>query len=1035
MALKTAHFSLLALSVITESALAAGGAATSERVPTFNRDVRPILSENCLRCHGNDPKNRKGKFRLDDRESALKKEAFVPGNPDESEMIRRLETNDPHDKMPPPEMHKTVTPAQIGVLRRWIAAGAIYEPHWSYAPVNRPPLPRVNNTKWPQTDVDYFILSRLEEQSIEPSPAAARRTLLRRVSLDLTGSPPTPAEVERFVNDPSPLAYQKEVERLLATPQFGERMAVPWLDAVRFADTVGYHGDQNQNIFPYRDYVIDSFNRNKPFDQFTVEQIAGDLLPNATTEQKIASGFNRLNMVTREGGAQPKEYLAKYAADRARTISTAWLGSTLGCAECHDHKYDPFTQVDFYSMEAFFSDIKQWGVYNDYAYTPNPELRHFNNDYPFPPEIFVTNRYLLEHVTALREDLGRFLNSETAAIKSDSARRKAFKEWRIETGATLKAAPDGWLIDTAPRVSVVKTNSQTTVLIQRDGSLLCTGEPTNGEAYQVQISPPSSWISALRLELLPNSALHGSSLRKEAESAEVTLSAEVKRVDGKSGKLKFHRSDATTRLPEYSSGFEMLGVNPVWKLDGRLASNRQYAVYLLDPPLRLAPGEKLSVRIESHDVGSFRIATSPIADLAPLKSGASPELQRAFRRSNPGSNVIAAWLISTTNSPDAFARLKQLDEDILDCRNGVTPTLVTVSVTNRLVTRVLPRGNWQDESGAIVQPAVPHFLPQPDSTNGERLTRLDLASWLVSPRNPLTARAFMNRLWKQFYGNALSSQPEELGAQGELPSHPELMDWLAAEFMESGWDVKHMVRLLVLSSTYRQDSKYRPELREIDPNNRLLARQNPRRLDAEFVRDNALFIAGLLNTEIGGPSRFPYEPAGYLANIQFPDREYHASLGAEQYRRGVYTQWQRTFLHPMLANFDAPSREECTVDRVVSTTPQQALTLLNDPTFVEAARCFAEELLRAPKIKDDKARINLAFQTALLRPAKPVEIDSMSQFLDSQRTCYATNFVDADKLLGVGMQPPERQFPAAEEAAWTSVARVMLNLQETITRY
>jgi hypothetical protein len=358
---------------------------------------------------------------------------------------------------------------------------------------------------------------------------------------------------------------------------------------------------------------------------------------------------------------------------------------------------------------------------------------------------------------------------------------------------------------------------------------------------------------------------------------------------------------------------------------------------------------------------------------------------------------------------------------------------VTVATTNRLVTRILPRGNWQDESGPIVQPALPHFLPQPQNTN--QLTRLDLARWLVSRDNPLTARAYMNRLWKQFFGNGLSNQPEELGAQGESPSHPELMDWLAAEFMDSGWDVKHMVRLLVMSSTYQQDAKHRPELREIDPNNRLLARQNPRRLEAEFVRDNALFIAGLLNLDQGGPSVYPYQPAGYLANLQFPERDYYASADERQYRRGIYTFWQRTFLQPMLANFDAPSREECTVDRPASTTPQQALTLLNDPTFVEAARVFGEKLLAAPRVIDDKQRINLALETALLRPAKPVELASLQEFLDGQRIYYATNVTEANKLLHVGLRPPTSKVAPAEQAAWTSLVRVVLNLHETITRY
>ena len=424
-----------------------------------------------------------------------------------------------------------------------------------------------------------------------------------------------------------------------------------------------------------------------------------------------------------------------------------------------------------------------------------------------------------------------------------------------------------------------------------------------------------------------------------------------------------------------------------------------------------------------------------------MNSGATSEFTHALNRapvlrtSKQKQLVASAWLHGTTNNPEALANLIKLNRDIIECRSGVFPTLVTEATTNRLVSRVLPRGNWQDESGAVVDPAVPQFLPQPNHNGTNQLSRLDLARWLVSSDNPLTARAFVNRLWKQFFGNGISNQPEELGAQGESPTHPELLDWLAVEFRESGWDVKHIVRLMVLSSSYQQDTKFRSELRDVDPNNRLLARQNPRRLEAEFIRDNALFIAGLLNTDIGGPSVFPYQPADYYENIQFPDRNYKANTDERQYRRGLYSHWQRTFLHPMLANFDAPAREECAVDRPVSSTPQQALTLLNDPSFVEAARVFAEKLLSEPMLTTDAERVNLAIETAVLRPAKPTEQDSLLKFLAEQRSYYSANLGDADKLLNVGQHRSTAKFSSSEHAAWTSLARVLLNLNETITRY
>jgi hypothetical protein len=1007
----------------------------------FNRDIRPILAENCFRCHGPELKSRKAKLRLDVREVAVAKGAIVPGKPDASELIKRLDSTDPEEHMPPPATHKIVTPAQMNLLRRWIADGAEYEPHWSYAPVKRPALPQVSDSKRVRNAIDAFILARLEESKLTPSPPADRRTLLRRLSLDLTGLPPTPAEVEQFVKDRSPTAYAKQVERLLASPHFGERMAVPWLDAVRFADTVGYHGDQNQNIFPYRDYVIESFNRNKPFDQFTIEQLAGDLLPNATEEQKIATGFNRLNMMTREGGAQPKEYLAKYAADRVRTVSTAWLGSTMACAECHDHKYDPFTQRDFYSLAAFFDDVKQWGVYQDYGYTPNPELAGWSNDHPFPPELFVTNQYLLRREARLNAEVGRLGDSEMAKATASTLGRASFRSWQAGIRDLLKTSPDGWWIDRQPIVKLVNTNSPTTVTVQPDGSVLCSGNKVKADKFQVLLALEAGWVSAIRLELLPHPAHSHSSLRFEKGGTEIKLAAEVKRSDGHSTKLPFYHADATSKRPVYENGYELLDVRRVWKLDAQSATNQQSAVYLLDPPLAVAAGDALQVTIESDALGCFLIATSPLANPSALLSGATPEFIQTLERPpgrrtrNQKQLLGSAWLHGTTNNLTVFAQLKDLSREILECRHGITPTLVTVATTNPLITRVLPRGNWQDESGAIVAPAVPHFLPQPPPAGTNQLTRLDLARWLVARENPLTARAFVNRVWKQFFGNGLSNRPEELGAQGEPPSHPELLDWLASEFMDSGWDVKHVARLMVSSAAYQQDATIRPELRDTDPNNRLLARQNPRRLEAEFVRDNALCIAGLLNSDIGGPSVFPYQPADYYANIQFPNRDYLASPDARQYRRGVYSHWQRTFLHPMLANFDAPAREECSVDRPVSTTPQQALTLLNDPSFVEAARVFAAKLLRTPNVKGDAARVNLAIETALLRPAKTPETASLVNFLAGQRDFYAANEADAQKLVRVGRSTPATGLPLAEYAAWTSLARVVLNLHETITRY
>jgi hypothetical protein len=1035
-------------------ALIGGGilnAAAAPAVPAleFNRDIRPILSENCYLCHGPDKSHRKAKLRLDVREAAVEKQAIVPGKPDESEVIKRIFNTDPDDVMPPPDTHKKLTAAQKETLKRWIAAGANYEPHWSYTPVRRAEPPAVKERAWAKNPVDLFILQSLEAKQLKPSAEADKRTLIRRLSLDLTGLPPTPEQLKAFLGDTSPKAYEKLVDSLLASPHYGERMAVPWLDLVRFSDTVGYHGDQNQNIFPYRDYVIEAFNQNKRFDQFTIEQIAGDLLPNPTVEQRIATGFNRLNMMTREGGAQPKEYLAKYAADRVRTVSTTWLGSTMGCSECHDHKFDPFSAKDFYAMAAFFSDVKQWGVYQDYAYTPNPDLKGFNNEFPFPPEIEVNSAYLQKRQERLGQRL-REVQAQSATALKAGAPRAGFEAWQQASREFLKAQPTGWV---APKPEVSTTGAakaakapkmtkaekaatkgplevDTNIVVKADSTVVFGGK--GATTNEVKLTLPAGWLAAIRLELLPQEQHTNSILRGGALAATLQIGATLTGKDGKPVKLAFYHADADRKDPVYQSGRALIGIKSGWKIAGQQLRSPQTGVWLLDTPRAVAEGEVLTLTLQNNLAGGLRVSVSPFAGRDPLDPKLGEKMANALK-ARDGVDAYAAYLSSTAWNAAAFAEYKKIYADYLECRAGRTPTLVTEAWAPTPM-RVLPRGNWQDESGETVAPAAPHFLPQPANPDSHRLGRLDLARWLVAPENPLTARTFVNRLWKQMFGTGISTVVDDLGAQGEWPVHPELLDWLASEFMRSGWDVKHMVKLIALSATYRQDARLRPELKEIDPGNRLLASQTPRRLEAEFVRDNALYVAGLLNLDLGGPSAHPYQPAGYYANIQFPNRDYRAESDDRQYRRGVYAHWQRTFLHPMLANFDAPSREECTAIRTVSNTPQQALTLLNDPSFVEAARVFAARVLTGGK-GSDREKLDRAFQQALARPAKAKEQESLLKFLGGQRAYYQGNAEDTQKLLRVGFTPVPAGMNEAELAAWTTVCRVILNLHETITRY
>jgi hypothetical protein len=1014
----------------------------------FNRDVRPILSGNCFLCHGPDKGRRKAKLRLDDRDIALAKKAIAPGKPDESELVRRIFAADADERMPPADTHKSLTTAQKETLKRWIAEGAVYELHWAYIPVQRPAVPARGHP------IDAFVNARLQEKNIRPSPLADRRTLLRRLSLDLIGLPPTPEEINAFLADTKPGAWERQVDRVLQSPHYGERMAVPWLDVVRFADTVGYHGDQNQNIFPYRDYVIDSFNKNKPFDRFTIEQLAGDLLLNPGDEQLIATGFNRLNMVTREGGAQPKEYLAKYAADRVRAVAATWLGSTMGCCECHDHKFDPFSTRDFYSLAAFFADVKQWGVYQDYVYTPNPDLKNWTNDHPFPPERVVDSPYLKRRAERLGNQVLETLKSAAAQALQTPDGRKSFEEWKRKAideslrktveaqgvGDQFGKAPvevlngllrPGMWITPAP--TILKGGPEASVTADR--AILLRGLPRKGGTTRVEI-PASGWVAAIELELLPRGEHSGRITRGEVKGTTVQLAAAVrKKGEKRETPVSFYHADADHKEPRYVDGYEVIGVANGWKTSAEHAAEKQTSVWRLDPPQRLEDGDSLVLTIRSDAAGCVRLSYSPIVNLSP--AGDNPfslvfSLLYQCCGSGGEKYIPSVCVVSTGQPREAFSEYKRLLRDLLECRCGRVPTLVTESVP-AAITRVLPRGDWQNETGDIVQPAVPHFLSQPANPIGRRLNRLDLAKWLACRDNPLTARAFVDRLWKQFFGVGLSGVLDDLGAQGESPTHAELLDWLAAEFMESGWDVKHVVRLIVTAEAYRRDSTARPDLAHVDPTNRLLARQSPRRLEAEFVRDNALAVAGLLDPEIGGPSVFPYQPAGYYVNLNFPMRDYVANTDERQYRRGVYTHWQRTFLHPMLANFDAPSREECWADRAVSNTPQQALTLLNDPSFVEAARVFAESLLKEPA--DDGGRLDKVYQRALGRPIKPKERESLLRFLDEQRNYYRANADEAEKLLKVGIRPPAKGIDPAEHSAWASVCRVILNLHETITRY
>jgi hypothetical protein len=813
---------LLRLSAVAIGCLfamsSAGVAQThADQAISFNRDIRPLLSDKCFQCHGPDEESREADLRFDLKEQAFADlggyHAIVPGDAEASEMIVRIVEPDPDMRMPPADSGKQLQPEEIQLLKRWINEGANWTEFWAYQPPRKHPVPEVPGLPASANWIDKMVQSRLAELSLPSSPRADKVTLIRRLYFDLIGLPPRPQDVARFVNDGSQADFERVVDQLLTSSHFGERLAVYWLDLVRFADTVGYHGDQDQNISPYRDWVINAFNANMPFDQFTREQLAGDLLPDRTQQQLVATGYNRLLQTSHEGGLQPQEYRAIYAADRVRNVSNVWMGATVGCAQCHDHKYDPYTSKDFYSLAAFFADID--------------DEKHFK----------------------------------------------------------------------------VGTNS------------LPTARP-------------------------PEILLISDENRQELETV-----------------------------------------------------NREL--------------ESVRDRLQA--------AKKQLQDVSKNSPSDADEIER---------------------------EIKQLkaDEQELDQRRQVIEesgawTMVTEALDNPRPVRILPRGNWLDDSGEIVQPAIPEFLGALD-LDGRRATRLDLANWLTDPERGsglLTARVFVNRVWYLLLGVGISNSLDDFGGQGEPPSNPELLDNLAVEFVESGWDIKRLIRTILTSQTYQQASLETPELREKDPSNRWFARQSRYRLPAEFVRDDLLAVSGLLNLEsIGGKSIKPDQPGGYYRHLNFPPRVYHHDEDDKQYRRGVYVHWQRQFLHPTFKSLDAPMRLECTARRPRSNTPLASLSLLNDPGFVEAARVFPTRFLA--NNDSFERRLNDAFMLAVSRKPTSSETEVLRQLYQTSHEYFQQNPAEAQQLISTGDRPVAIEFETVELAAWTTVCRAILNLSETITR-
>ena len=1017
--------------------LAASGVSArvgGEEPVDFDRDIRPLFSNSCFACHGPDRAARKARLRLDDAKVALKK-AIVPYKPDESPLIERLTTSDEDERMPPEDSNRPrLSASGVELVRRWIKEGAKFDKHWSYRVPARPSLRGLPGSDGDHP-IDRFVLAGLDAAGMEPAARADPRSLARRLHFDLLGLPPSPEEVERFSRDPGDEAFGSLVDRLLSSSHFGERMAVHWLDLVRYADTCGIHSDNPISMSPFRDYVISSFNANKPFNRFTLEQLAGDLLPGAGENiwLKVASGYNRLNMMTPEGGAQDKEYLAKYAADRVRTTSTIWLGATLGCAECHDHKFDPYTSRDFYSFAAYFSDLEEKGYY------PGAE-----SSGEWGPRVRVPGPELsgrLEAITARGRELKDIL------AKGTPRSRAARAGWEL----SLRDEMVRWVPVNAARLS---SRKGTKLEAKKDGSILASGDNPGTDTYILTIESGFDGLSGLKLEVLPDPSLPRNGPGR-AGNGNFVLSEIVARLEGEENDPRSLEFSGARASWEQTSHGELTpygkwnalsaidgdekGTKPGWAILPQVGKPHTAFFELKKPLGNAEAGQKLLIELQQrhqnkgHTIGRFRLfATS---SLRPLREpGSVPEeirrlaLVEASKRSAEQSAKIDSYYASVAGELAEYRKELQALEKEKGRIESVAPTsLVSVSVKPREM-RVLPRGDWLDDSGELVTPGVPAFLGKA----GPR--RIDLARWLTRKDNPLVSRVFVNRIWKMLMGRGIVKTLDDFGSQGSVPSHPELLDWLAVEFIESGWDVKKILRTILRSETYKRSSMVRADYQETDPLNRLLWRQGRLRLEAEFVRDNALSVSGLLSRRTGGVSVLPYQPEGYWAHLNFPKRKYKPGKGDSIYRRGVYMHWQRTFLHPSLLAFDAPTREECTTERVISNTPQQALVLLNDPIFVEAARVFSERIQREGGA-DFASRLAFAFRTALQREPAPGEAKIFERFFQRHLGIYRGEPAAARALVSTGDWPVADKLPLASHAAWTSVARVILNLHELLVRY
>jgi mono/diheme cytochrome c family protein len=1134
--------------------------AESDNAVDFNRDIRPILSKNCFACHGPDTAQRAGSLRLDQRDAAIqprkksKPAAIVPGDPDHSPLVRRITATADKERMPPPSTGNHLTPAQIVTLQRWVKQGAPYAEHWAFVKPRRWPLPEVHEVAWPRNGIDHFILARLEREGLKPSPEADRYTLLRRASLDLRGLPPTPQEVDAFLADTSPDAYEKAVDRFLDDPAYGERWARMWLDLARYADSAGYGSDPLRTIWRYRDWVIGAFNRNLPYDQFTIEQIAGDLLPNAALEQRMATAFHRNTMTNTEGGTDREEFRVAAVKDRVDTTLQVWMGLTMGCAKCHNHKYDPISNQEYYRFFAFFNQSADNDQPDESPVLPAPT--------PVQQE---QNRQIDARIAGLKRRLDVSTPELAAAQTKWEAELRGPSEWTVleplssqaEKGTTLRTLPDHSLLAEGPKPGndtyVVSARSDLRGVtafrlevipepsLPNDGA----GRAADGNFVLSRFSVTAmagteSKVSAgrfIRIELPGDGKIlslaevqafsNGENVARQGQASQSSTGHDApaeRAIDGNTDGDFFKAKSTTHTRAEASPWWEvkLQETRPierivVWnRTDGGVGTRlANFHVQVLDDARKVVwqqeVAEPPSPQLELSCSGRKNVAlTQAVADFSQDKFPVSAALKQTdlsasgwavapqqsaphaavflaaapldmegpitltfrleHRYKSPGY-ILGRFRLSATADPHAGPRasvpapilavldlpaegrsqeqqetlarhyrsiaplLQPIRDEIAKLDKSrpaiaTLPVMVELPADKRRQTQILIKGNFLNK-GDKVEPGVPaafHGLPQDAPAD-----RMGVARWLVDPENPLTARVAVNRYWAQLFGTGIVVTEEDFGTQGELPSHPELLDWLATEYVRLGWDTKALLRMLVTSATYRQSSRVTPESLAKDPHDRLLSRGPRFRLEAEMVRDQALQLSGLLSRKMGGPSVYPPQPPGLWQAAFNGQRTWATSTGEDRYRRGLYTFWRRTVPYPSMATFDAPSRETCVVRRIRTNTPLQAFVTLNDPVYVEAAQALARRIVKEGGMSAEE-RSRFGLRLCLARPPLEEQVQRVLALYESEREHYQKDAKAALAMATEPLGPVPAGMDAAELAAWTVVANVLLNLDGVMTK-